>query len=214
MTLYLSCFVFVLSLVFFGMIGNGVNNNVSTKQVTKLVNAGANFDYTIDDNLVHVYVDENNVLSFETTNGSSHYLYQPIYGKVYIKLTNSVVIEDTASYYYHYNIYQTKNITEPKKTEVTGCYNAYKMDEILGFYSNTKGPAEMEKAAINAFILSATKVLGSNSKGNLHILFFVILILELLFIISYIVFFFFGTKIFPVEEKAVNICEEPVNEEN
>lgn len=38
------------------------------------------------------------------------------------------------------------------------------MDEILGFYSNTKGPAEMEKAAINAFILSATKVLGSNSK--------------------------------------------------
>lgn len=214
MTLYLSCFIFVLSLVFFGMIGNGVNNNVSTKQVTKLVNNGANFDYTIDDNLVHVYVDENNVLSFETTNGSSHYLYQPIYGKVYIKLTNSVVIEDTASYYYHYNIYQTKNITKPKKTEVTGCYNAYKMDEILGFYSNTKGPAEMEKAAINAFILSATKVLGSNSKGNLHILFFVILILELLFIISYIVFFFFGTKIFPVEEKAVNICEEPVNEEN
>ena len=88
------------------------------------------------------------------------------------------------------------------------------MDELLGLYSNSKGPAEMEKTTINVFILSVAKVLGSNSKGNLHILFFVILILELLFIISYIIFFFFGTKIFPVEEIEVNIYEEPVNEEN
>lgn len=197
--LIFSLMVFAITTISFGIIANGVTEKKSIQQVSKKITDQTEFHFEYN-NKVYLAkptiekIDNEQVLLITSTFDDITISFIPDWNRVnlIIKKTGdeklSLVYKTT--YIYRYHLFKNEENPEDGRTSKPSLISP------IDYNNSYSYELEAYSSLVNNFASQCAKQMGDLTSSIVPLLYIILIVLEFIFIILYILFYFFGTKFF------------------